>query len=285
MSSDKLIILCDQKAWLSPLLRAFEALGKSPEVVNIRDWVWSPSEGFDGWGRVVNRVSARPEVAGGHPTSMLRKTQDVLAALELSGIGCINGSRAYAVGSSKALQAVCFHQAKVKTPLTVFTTGAEEKLTDGVEWLVKPNPGGFGKAVGQLSSAGLAAALAMDGTAVMQKQIQVGEPFVYRAEFIGGELAYLAASPLEAGETNYCLAGAGDEVKLSRHLPRVIEEACQKILKLSQMDLGSIEYLIDSTGDPVFIDINPVSSPHPGVFTSLGVDIWQLQAEYFFSSW
>lgn len=275
-----LIILYDQRDWLKPLFEALQGIGLSAEGVDIREWVWSASSGFLDWRLVVNRVSARPEVGAGHPASVLRKTQDVLAGLELSGIPCVNGCCAYAVGSSKALQAVCFQQAGVKTPLTTLTTGVEGLPEDPDNWLVKPNPGGFGKGVAGFSPTGLQAALAMDGTAVIQERVHPGQTSIYRAEFVGQELAYLAASPLEAGETNYCLAGAGEEVHLSREMPADLEVACRRILELADMRLGSVEYLIDEAGEAVFIDINPVSSPHPEALQRLGVDLWAMQAKW-----
>ena len=112
-----------------------------------------------------------------------------------------------------------------------------------------------------------------------------GEPFVYRAEFVGKHLAYCAASPLEEGETNYCLAGAGADVRLSREMPPELLTSCLTLLQLADMQFGSVEYLVNIAGEPVFIDINPVSSPHPEVKEQLGVDVWAMQAALISDVW
>lgn len=283
MKQMKTVVLVDSEEWVAPLITALDERGLAPRLVNIRTLSWDAETDFTGWGLVVNRVSARPELASGHPTALLRRTQDLLMALEIAGVPCVHGTRAYAVGSSKALQARCFHQLGLATPATRFLMDGdlERSLSglDTAQWLLKPNPGGFGAAIGTPGSPSASAAFDLDGLAVLQKRIRPSQPLVFRAEFVGRELAYVAASALEDGETNYCLARAGDEVRLSRELAPAIQEACLRILDLADMQLGSVEYLIGDRGEPLFIDVNPVSSPHPGVRQQLGVDIWAMQAE------
>jgi biotin carboxylase len=46
------------------------------------------------------------------------------------------------------------------------------------------------------------------------------------------------------------------------------------------MELGAVEYLLDEKDNPVFIDLNPVSSFHPGATAVLGRDPLDATASY-----
>ncbi len=283
------VVLVDSEAWVEPLVQALAARDLAPQVVNVRTFMWDGHVPFDGWELVVNRVSARPEANDVHPSMLLRKTQDLLAALNLAGVPCVHGSRAYAVGSSKVLQAQCFRQVGLRTPATSLVTEFDlDKVVaefDSEKWLLKPNPGAFGTAIGAIGSPESVGAFALDGLAVVQERILPSEPYVYRAEFVDSQLAYLAKSPLLENGSNYCLAGAGAEVSLSRDMPADLRARCAKLFALTEIRMGSVEYLIDKSGEPAFIDINPVSSPHPDAKAQLGVDLWAMHAELVVKAW
>lgn len=289
-----MVVLADSETWVQPLITALEAQGLQPRLFNLPTMTWNTHVGFGEWGLVVNRIASRPEMGTGHPTALLRKAQDLLAAVELAGIPCIHGSQTYAVGSSKALQAACFSQLGLSTPATRYLLDGEWPATqtdpdtpavDCREWLLKPNAGGFGRGIVSADQADTSAAFALDGTAVLQQRVHPGEPVVYRAEFVGRELAYVAASPIDTTETDYCLAHSDAAVTLSRDLSPAIYNACMELFRLIGMQLGSVEYMIDRDGAPVFIDINPVSSPHPGIGAELGIDLWQMHAELISGVW
>lgn len=289
----KLVVLADSEAWVRPLIASLRTMGVETLVGHLQEMSWQADAGFDDWALVVNRVASRPEPVAGHPTSLLRTAQDLLVAVELAGIPCIHGSRTYAVGCSKALQAACIGQLGLRSPQTWLLLdgqwpggGADGGGADSDGgWLLKPNAGGFGRGIARADAADGSAAFSLDGTAVLQRRVQPGEPYVYRAEFVGRKLAYVAASPLDPDHTDYCLARPDAVARLSRDLPAAIHDACVRILDLVGMQLGSVEYLIDEEGEPVFIDINPVSSPHPSLGAELGIDLWQMHADLIAGVW
>jgi len=59
-----------------------------------------------------------------------------------------------------------------------------------------------------------------------------------------------------------------------------VTEAVKKILRAARMELGAVEYLLDEKDNPVFIDLNPVSSFHPGATAVLGRDPLDTTASY-----
>jgi pyruvate carboxylase len=59
-----------------------------------------------------------------------------------------------------------------------------------------------------------------------------------------------------------------------------VAESVKKILRAAKMELGAVEYLLDEEDNPVFIDLNPVSSFHPGATAVLGRDPLDATASY-----
>jgi len=277
-------LLVDQDKWIQPLLSALEHKARVT-VVNLTTFEWVITDPFpDHWGVVVNRVSARPD-HGSCPAGWLTFGRDLLTSLELERRSVVNGRFTYQVGASKALQGVVFQKCGVLTPRTIFLPGGcwEEKGNKGGERvIIKPNSGGYGKGIsGCGSGVDLKLLFEMDGAAVQQVQIVSGDGKIHRLEMLGGEPLYLASSPLQTGEFNYCLSQSGREVTLScADYPPTALEGAKKVVNCVGMDIGSVEFLLDDKGEPWFIDINPVSSYHPEVEERLGFDPWVRQAEW-----
>jgi len=59
-----------------------------------------------------------------------------------------------------------------------------------------------------------------------------------------------------------------------------VTEPVKRILRAARMELGAVEYLLDEKDNPVFIDLNPVSSFHPGATAVLGRDPLDATASY-----
>lgn len=105
---------------------------------------------------------------------------------------------------------------------------------------------------------------------------------VHRIEILGSDILYEARSPVQPNQFNYCLAHPEPEAVLLSPLEinPEIAEAVRKILRAARMELGAVEYLLDENGDPFFIDLNPVSSLHPGAAAVLGSDPLATTASY-----
>lgn len=267
-------ILTDIPDWTGSTVEALENEDWAVKLIDILHWRWTASEGLPDWGLVFNRIAARP---ANDELGLLTQTRDLLTAIDLAGIPCLNGARCHAIGISKVMQASIFASCGAPTPRThvVIPENLKEqlkRLAREFPLLIKPNVGGRGSGISSPENF-QAETFALDGCAILQEQIQSGDGRVHRVEMLGGELLYEATVPLETDAYDYCLAGA-DEASLtvSEEVTEEVALHCRRIAKAASLDLGSIEYLIDKKGSPQFIDINPVSSFVPNLTERLGLD-------------
>jgi hypothetical protein len=128
----------------------------------------------------------------------------------------------------------------------------------------------------------LAAAFAADGMAVWQQRLIPRDDVIYRVELLGGEVLYRARVPVEPDSFNYCLGNAGivsepgtsgEPITLDHAPETKLHADLSHICRLTEMDVGSIEYLIPKGESAAcFFDINPVSTYHPKAAALLGFD-------------
>lgn len=266
-------IFTDIPVWVRPLARALEEAGAHVVIAT------KPDEVAD-IGMIVNRVSSG--LMGKMPQCAMA-FQDAFADWERAGRTVINGFDCYCIGHSKLAQASLFEQCGVKTPQTRAAIPGGRALP-GIPVLLKPTAGGFGKGISELGSnedAPDSLFTSADGW-VEQEHITAADGIVHRVEILGDRILYEAASPLTPGEYNYCLAHAESTVTLSleKDLPASITRPSLRIANTTGMELGAVEYLLNGDGEPVFIDLNPVSSLHPRAFDLLGEDPIVMTAEY-----
>lgn len=252
-------LLSDDPDRAAPLEAALRCRGHDARVVDLRKFAWFPSDSPPVWRLVVNQVAVRPPREA---TGVGAVARDLLAALELHGVRCVNGRHCHAVGASKTLQAAVFQRAGAPTPQTR-AIHASSFLPDESEGLLKPNAGGRGFAV----SAGDAPARELfrgDGAAVWQERLEPADGRVHRVEMLGGEPLYHASLPVEAERFDYCLGSAdpADGLAIEPAPPAAIADHCRRIADATALELGGIEYLQTPSG-PGFIDINPVSTWSP----------------------
>ncbi len=271
---NRVTILTDIPDWTQPTVEALGRLGWNVETVDVCDFDWTASEALSHWGLVFNRIAARP--ADDRP-ALLTKSRDLLAAVDLAGLRCLNGSRCHAIGASKGLQASLFASLSIPTPWTRTISqddceGTLAQMDSGFSLLIKPNVGGRGRGISSPQDVG-PEAFALDGYAVLQEQIRSRDGRIHRVEMLGGEMLYEATAPLEPEGFDYCLAETEDaSLTFTTEPSHQIASYCRRIAKAASLDLGSIEYLIDERGSPRFIDINPVSSWIPNLSRRLGWD-------------
>jgi hypothetical protein len=209
--------------------------------------------------------------------------QEAFAEWARAGRTVINGVDCYRIGHSKLAQAGLFEQCGVKTPQTRAAIPGGRALP-GIPVLLKPTAGGFGKGIFELGAnenTPDSLFTSADGW-IEQEHITAADGSVHRIEILGDRILYGARSPLIPGDYNYCLAHAESTVTLSRErdLPATITHPSLRIASIAGMELGAVEYLLDGDGEPVFIDLNPVSSLHPRASHLLGEDPILMTANY-----
>jgi len=266
-------IFTDIPVWVRPLARALNDTGANVVVVEEPDAVADT-------GMIVNRMSSG--LVGKMPERAIA-FQDAFAEWARVGRMVINGADCYRIGHSKLAQGGLFEQCGVKTPQTRAAIPGGRALP-GLPVLLKPSAGGFGKGIFELEPNEYAPDslfTSADGW-VEQERITAADGMVHRIEILGDRILYEARSPITPGEYNYCLAHAESTVTLSSEedLPPTITQPSLRIASMAGMELGAVEYLVDASGEPVFIDFNPVSSLHPRASDLLGEDPIVTTANY-----
>ena len=156
----------------------------------------------------------------------------------------------------------------------------------GFPILFKPNTGGRGAGIRRFDSASafedaVAASeidFGIDGTALVQEFLPIRGGHITRVETLGGKFLYAIKVSTSGDNFNLCPAelcmteAAASEMKLtdapkaglkveSVTPPAEVIDAIERIVGAAQIDVGSVEYLIDDRdGRPVFYDINALSN-------------------------
>ncbi len=270
----RIIILTDIPDWCAGTVSSLQQYGWEVEVLELDCFSWAASDPLPEWSIVFNRIASRPACDS---FAALKLARDLLEAIQQSGIPCLNGSACHTIGASKALQASLFARLGVPTPWTqVVSADSLESCLAAVDGqmplLIKPNAGGKGRGISSPEEVGSASFLP-DGLAVLQERIESGDGLIHRVEMIGREILYEADAPLIEDQFDYCLAGI-EPTSLGFRLGPSSEIAshCRRIAEAASMDVGSVEYLVDQSGQPQFIDMNPVSSYLPDAVDRLGFD-------------
>jgi len=239
----------------------------------------------------LNRMSASAYLRG--DAQGIFFTRDYLAHLERIGIRVINGCKAFSLEISKAAQLALLHSLGLATPrsriVNCATQAASAAQQIGFPVIVKPNIGGRGAGVLRFDSApALERAAAareidfgIDSTALVQEFLPVRGGHITRVETLGGKFLY-AIKVYTSGENfNLCPAeicrtedvgsaantmGLVDAPKAGLKVagytpPQEIIEAVEKIVGAAQIEVGSVEYIVDDRdGTVVYYDINALSN-------------------------
>ncbi|MCQ1985892.1 RimK family alpha-L-glutamate ligase [Arthrobacter sp. zg-Y844] len=217
MSTPTVYALHENPEWFPPFARAFEAEG-----VHVEEWLLT-----DG---VLDLDSVPPEGIFWSRISASSHTRDhglskdyaraVLSWLEAHGRRTVNGRRVLELEMSKVDQLTALRAAGIDTPRTVAAVGRHRILTAAKEFpapfITKHNQGGKGLGVRKFESHGeLADYVASadfeepaDGITLIQEYIVAAEPFITRAEIVGGEFVYAIKADTARGGFQLCPADA-----------------------------------------------------------------------------
>ena len=266
-------ILTDVPEWVRPLVSLLESRGTSVHVTD------DPEE-IVANGLIVNRVSA---LLAERDKARADRITHSLQAWEAEGRSVVNGSLCFQIGYSKLAQARLFTECGVRTPQT-YPAVPGGRAIQGKAVLLKPPAGGFGRGIRRLEDGEPApdGLFSRDEGWIEQELLTAADGCVHRVEVLGSDVLYEARSPVQADQFNYCLAHPESDVTLwpPRDIAPKVTESVKKILRAAKMELGAVEYLLDEEDNPVFIDLNPVSSFHPGATAVLGRDPLDATASY-----
>ena len=232
-------------------------------------------------------------------------TRDYLAHLERIGIRVINGCKAFSFEISKAAQLALLHSLGVATPrsriVNCATQAASAAQQIGFPVIIKPNIGGRGAGVIRFDSAPALerAAVAgeidfgIDSTALVQEFLPVRGGHITRVETLGGKFLYAIKVHTSGQNFNLCpaeICGTEDGAPAANTMglvdapkaglkvegytpPQEIIDAVEKIVGAAQIDVGSIEYIVDDRdGSIVYYDINALSNFVANALQILGFD-------------
>ncbi len=269
--------------WWPPFAAAFEA-----ENVPVEQWLLTGQDSLDLTGEPPegvfwSRMSASAQTRG-HDRS-IAQTRAVLRWLEGHGRRVVNGSAVLELEVSKVAQDTALRAAGIDTPRTVVAFGPEQVVAaaaalqeEGITSVVtKHNQGGKGLGVrrfddlpslaAHVSSADWVAPV--DGVALVQEYVAPAEPFVTRAEFVGGRFLYaLAASTSQGFELCPADACGVDGAPLFRlrdgHVPPLLERY-EAFLAATGIEIAGIEYIETADGRVVTYDVNTNTNYNPDV--------------------
>lgn len=213
----KIYALHENPEWFPPFSRAFEQEGMEVEEWLLTDGVLdldsAPPEGIF-WSRISASSHTRE-----HNLSK-DYTRAVLSWLEAHGRRTVNGRRVLELEMSKVDQLTALRAAGIDTPRTIAAVGRKQILTAAegfpAPFITKHNQGGKGLGLHKFDSyAELEDYVnsdefepSQDGITLIQEFIVAAEPFITRAEFVGGEFVYAIKADTARGGYQLCPADA-----------------------------------------------------------------------------
>jgi hypothetical protein len=211
-------------------------------------------------------------------------TTAVIDWLEFYGRTVINGSNALRFEINKVKQYLCLEKFGVKTPKTVAAVGkgqilrAAESLNT-LPFITKHNRAGKGlgvmlfRSLNELERHLNSAAFedSVDGIMLLQQYIKSPQPYIFRAEFIGGKYLYSVrvdtslgfelcpADSCQIGDL-FCPVGedprAQMKFKIVENPHKELIATYESFLKVHAIDVAGIEFITDENGAIYTYDIN-----------------------------
>jgi biotin carboxylase len=289
MSADKSIaVYFEHSEWFRPLFAEFDSRGIAYTKLD------ASCHSYDAIAPVryrllFNRMSASAYLRG-HAQAIFF-TRDFLACVESAGTRVINGSEAFSYEISKAAQLSLLNSLGIPFPRSRVVNCVEQlkqhSESIGFPLIVKPNIGGRGAGIVRVESAteldrAIDAGqidLGIDSTALIQEFIPARNGHINRVETLDGKFLYAMKiftsdenfnlCPAEicdierAKEGAVCLAdGPKPGLKVEPYQPpEQIIDAVERVVASAGIDVGGVEYIIDSRdGRPLFYDINALSN-------------------------
>jgi hypothetical protein len=280
--SAAIYVIHENDAWVEPLRAAFAA-----RRLDFVEWF------LDGNGRIdldrppplgvfYNRMSAS-SFTRGHRFAP-EQTAIVLTWLEASGRRVVNNGRALQLEISKAAQYAALAAAGIATPRTIVAVGRRALLDAADAFgpgpvILKPNRGGKGHGVRLFDEAAALRAFVasdaweapVDDISLVQEYVKAPEPFITRAEFIGGRFFYAVKVDTRQGfelcPADACAVGdgfcpAGDTPSATPRFEIVdapegaLLRRYEAFLAANGIEIAGVEFIRDEAGRPLTYDVN-----------------------------
>lgn len=284
-------IYYEHPEWFRPLFAELDRRGLPYRRVDASRHSYDTSAQSVDCSLLFNRMSASAYLRG-HGNAIFY-TRNYLAHLERRGVRVINGSAAFAVETSKALQLDLLESLGLPYPRTRVVNSPSEALVAarGMSFplVFKPNIGGRGAGIVRYESLDALARsvesglldMGLDSTALVQEFVQARDGHITRVETLGGKYLYAIKVYTNGESFNLCpaeICRTEDGVKAVGEMcladapvsglrveayepPHEVIEAVERIASAARLDLGGVEYLVDeSTGRLMFYDINALSN-------------------------
>ncbi len=287
-----LAIFYEHPDWFRPLFAELDRRGTPYVRVHTDGYDFDPAAPPPAWSGVFNRMSPSAWKRG--RAAAIFSTRDLLEWLELHGVEVINGSAAFRVETSKALQIALLAKLGIRAPRTRVVSDIESlpRAAEALQFpiVVKPNIGGSGAGIVRFERMldlikavyGSTVAAGIDGVLLAQEYHRPRGNSIVRIETLEGR--YLYGIRIHLGDTadfNLCpadvcktvdgrelssaacptgAANAGLTVEAYTP-PRELIDAAERIARAAQIDVGGIEYLQSGRdGEVYFYDVNALSN-------------------------
>lgn len=271
-----LAVFYEHPQWFEALFAALDRRGLDWTAIPIQDHTFDPADPNPPAKVVLNRLAM---------SSFLRQEEHALfysmAALghwEACGARVVNGSGVLAYDTNKARQLSLFTAAGLAIPKTRVAHRRADvvRLAEeiGFPVMVKVNVGGSGAGMIRYDSAEeLADAVAhkltpvgVDGVALVQEYVPARDARVIRCEVLDGKLLYAlaldgAGSTFDLCPADVCMVDKPTITISEFRPPAEITAAVETLARMSGLDVGGIEYMIDDRdGAARFYDLNALSN-------------------------
>ena len=282
-------IFYEHPEWFKPLFAELDRRGTPYVKLHADEHVFDPAE-QPAYSLVFNRMSPSAYLRG--RGNAIFYTQAFLAHLERRGVRVVNGTEAFGNEISKAAQLSLIESLGLPYPKARVIHRAEQApaAAEGLRWpvAVKPNIGGSGAGVRKFETpealreaAEADLDLGIDSTALVQEFIPQEESRITRVEVVGGKYIYgiriyTPGTSFDLCPADVCQRVDGAELDAQvcavdaprRGLrvegyepPRPVIEAVERIMSEAGIEVGGIEYMVDSRdGQLYYYDVNALSN-------------------------
>ena len=309
MSHD-LVVLFEHPEWQKPLFSALERHQVRFGICDLKRAAFDPDSTPEA-PLYFNQASPSAYVRGN--MRAVPFALSLMRSLELGGARVLNGSRAFSLELSKSTQAALMQRLRIPHPRTLAFNAVDAALTHwGDHWpaLLKPEQGGSGARMYLLRSADDLVHVLRDrpdlwlpdNLLILQEYFEIdSSQGIVRMEFLGGELLY-AMRVVSHGGFNLCPSevcnpesgGSQCEVPATepakpvefhpyRNVPAAAVEAGKRLMAVSGLDVGGIEYLEAPDGRLIFYDINANSNLRTPIAQAFGFDPFERVVDFLIS--
>ena len=282
-------IFYENEAWMAPLFAALEREDVAYERVFANDLSFDPAGPAPAWSLLVNKVSPSSYLRAHAPS--IRIAKDLIPFVESRGIPVVNGSRAFALETSKARQLVLLAELGIRAPAARVVSDVAQISAAAASLryplIVKPNVGGSGALMRRFDTPDELAAslgaidLGPDGTGLVQEFHETADGAIRRVEFLDGEYLYaIRIANQSSRDFNLCPADICQVEDASEFDNCVVDAPAKRALEIEAfdapadivrdvlavagaggLDVGGIEYLVSARdGLPYIYDINALSN-------------------------